>query len=59
LVKGKKITYGFFTGILPISIGIIEMYIYHNTIAISVGYILTAVIGSYFTIIVAKHLKFD
>ncbi len=71
LAKEKKIQYGIYTGIVYIIISILNTYFYHINIpgsyyiqisviiGLIVGYLFSAVIGSYLGIIATKLLKQD
>nr|WP_319374801.1 hypothetical protein [uncultured Methanobacterium sp.] len=61
LDKEKKIQYGIYTGIIILIIIIMQQLLSHNPIIIQplgfIIYIVSAVIGSYLAVVVAKHQK--
>lgn len=63
LSKVKKIKYGIYTGILIIIIGLLQSLIYRTATTIIIhinaylGYVLSAAIGGYIAILLAKYLK--
>lgn len=61
LAKEKKIQYGVYTGVIILTIGIIQTSINNFPVVIHISkfivYIISAAIGGYLAVLLAKHLK--